>query len=131
MSGFFDTIANIPDRILDFFSDIISMIGSVIVTLTDFLNMLNDFDATIVAMADSCGSATFTGVPIVDAIGTFRYLVGDVAFMMIYFSIIIGCLLTIYKLCVLLYEAIDTLTQQIFGVSCKNYFSNLVSKVFK
>lgn len=131
MDELLKNIADIPTRLLEFFIDIVDMIGSVIVILADFLNMLEEFDTTIVKMAESCGSSTFTGMPIVDAIGTFRYLVGDVAFMMIYFGIIMGCLLTVYKLCVLLYEAVDALVMQVYGVSCKNFFGNVLTKIFR
>ncbi|MBQ7776406.1 MAG: hypothetical protein IJ379_10860 [Lachnospiraceae bacterium] len=127
----FENISEIPSKVVEFFLDIVDMITSVIDALQDFYNMLQEFDARIVLMAESCGTSEFTGLPIVDAIGTFRYLVGEVAFMMIYFGILIGCLLTIFKLVVLLYEAIDGLVLQVSGVSCSQYFGNMLTKIFK
>lgn len=129
MDWLIDTIGNLPGKLVEFFQEVVDMITSVYESLCTFLGMLNDFDETIVAMTESCGTSEFVGMPIVDSIGMFRYLVGDIAFMMIYFSILIGCLFTIYKLVVLLFEGLDALSLQAYGVTSKNLFSNLVGKI--
>ena len=99
--------------------------------LSTLYEMLCDFDARVIQMAESCGSTEFVGMPVNEAISTFRYLTGDVCFMMIYLTVLFGCLFTIYKLVALLYDAIDALVLQVSGVSCKSFFSGLLGKIFK
>ncbi len=131
MSDLFGSIDDIPSKVVDFFGDIIDIIASVLDALKTFYQMLEDFDATIVAMTESCGSSEFAGMPILDAIGMIRYLVGDIVFYMMYAGILFGCLFAVYKLVVLLFEALEGLVMQVSGVSCKAYFGSLVGKLFK
>lgn len=121
---------NILDSVQELYQSILDALVSVFVALTDFKNMLNDFDYRIQQMTASCGSSEFTGMPIVDAIGTFRYLVGDLAFYMIYITVLIGCLLTIYKLVVLIIDAISSLLETITGGASKGALTRLVGKIF-
>lgn len=131
MDWLIDTIGNLPGKVVDFWTEVVDMLSSVYESLCTFLGMLKDFDETIVAMTESCGTSEFVGMPIVDSIGMFRYLVGDVAFMMIYFTILIGCLFTVYKLVILLLDGLDALSLQAYGVTSKNMLSNLVGKIIK
>ena len=50
---------------------------------------------------------------------------------MIYLTVLFGCLWTIYKIVVLLYEAIDALIQQATGQTCKGFLSGMLGKFFK
>lgn len=125
-----ESITSLPEMVVNFFGEVVEMIGSVYDSMCTFKDMLEEFDATIVAMTESCGSSEFVGMPIVESIGLFRYLVGDVAFMMMYFTILVGCLFTVYKLVTLLFDGLDALSLQVYGVSSKNFFSNLVGKIF-
>ena len=115
---------DIPGKIVSFFQTILDMITSVISALQTLYTTLQDFDTMIVDMADTNGSSQFSGMPVVEAIGTFRYLVGDVAFYMIY-------LWTIYVLVTKLYEAIDALISQITGYSVKEHLSSLLFQLTK
>ena len=72
---------DIPGKIVGFFQTILDMITSVLSALQTLYTTLQDFDNMIINMADSNGSSQFSGMPVVEAIGTFRYLVGDVAFL--------------------------------------------------
>lgn len=107
------------------------MITSVISALQTLYTTLQDFDTMIVDMADTNGSSQFSGMPVVEAIGTFRYLVCDVAFYMIYLTVLFGCLWTIYVLVTKLYEAIDALISQITGYSVKEHLSSLLFQLTK
>ncbi len=125
------SIGDVIDKVLGFFSKIVEGIMTAIEALNTLYEMLCDFDARVIQMAESCGSTEFVGMPVNEAISTFRYLTGDVCFMMIYLTVLFGCLFTIYKLVTLLYEAIDALVLQVSGVSCKSFFSGLLGKIFK
>ena len=92
------TPLDIPGKIGSFFQSILDMITSVISALHTLYTTLQDFDIMIIDMADTNGTSQFTGMPVVKAISTFRYLVGDVAFYMIYLTVLFGCLWTIYVL---------------------------------
>ena len=123
-----DGLMDIPNKLLSFFDMIMELLSSVYSSLLNLLEMLQGFDEDIIAMTEACESGTFAGMPIMGAIGMFRYLVGDLAFMMIHF---IGCLFTVYKLVVLLFDAIDSMSLQVSGVSSKNFLSNLLFKFLK
>lgn len=122
---------DIPGKIVSFFQTILDMITSVISALQTLYTTLQDFDTMIIDMADTNGSSQFSGMPVVEAIGTFRYLVGDVAFYMIYLTVLFGCLWTIYVLVTKLYEAIDALISQITGYSVKEHLSSLLFQLTK
>ena len=126
-----ESTLDIPGKIASFFQSILDMITSVISALQTLYTTLQDFDSMIVDMADTNGSSQFSGMPVVEAIGTFRYLVGDVAFYMIYLTVLFGCLWTIYVLVTKLYEAIDALISQITGYSVKEHLSALLFQLTK
>lgn len=125
-----ESITELPGKILDFFGYIVDMVKSVVQALIEFYNMLNEFDERIVDMVESTGQSEFTGMPVVEAISTFRYLVGDVVFYLIYMVVLFGCLWTIYKIVILLFDAIDALVEELTGVNCKTLLSNLIAKLF-
>ena len=125
------TPLDIPGKIVSFFQSILDMITSVISALHTLYTTLQEFDTMIIDMADTNGTSQFTGMPVVEAISTFRYLVGDVAFYMIYLTVLFGCLWTIYVLVTKLYEAIDALISQITGYNIKEHLSSLLFKLTK
>lgn len=125
------SVLDIPGKIASFFQTILDMITSVLSALQTLYTTLQDFDNMIINMTDTNGSSQFSGMPVVEAIGTFRYLVGDVAFYMIYLTVLFGCLWTIYVLVTKLYEAIDALISQVTGYSVKENLSSLLTKLIK
>lgn len=127
-----ETLESAGDKFLDFFQDFIDMITTAIEALKTFYELLDDFDNRIVAMVDNCGATEFDGLPVVEAISTFHYVVGDVIFYLIYIIVLYGCLWTIFKLLLLIYAKIKDLTSQLSGgVVSKVQFSSLLSKIFK
>ena len=130
MNYLINALTSIGEKLLEIFQAIVDMIIHVVDALTTFYNLLDDFDKKIVLMINSSGTSEFVGMPIVESIGVFRYLVGDIAFYMIYLVVLTGCLLTIWKLTSLLLEAINALVEQITGTSCKSLFANLIGKIF-
>lgn len=130
MSNLVDIITDIPSKVASVWDDAIEMISSSFDALQDFRTMLEEFDESIVAMTESCGGSA-TGLPITDSIALFRYLVGDLAFMMIYFTVLVGCFFVIYKLVVLVYNGFDSMVNTTTGASSKNMLYNLLSKFIK
>lgn len=107
------SISEIPSKIVFVVNLLIDMISEVCSSLKDFYEMLRDFNNTIVSV--TADPSANTGLPVVQAIGTFRYLVGEVAFHVIYICILFGCLFTIYKLVCLLLEAWNVLKARVKG----------------
>lgn len=135
MTGFLtyliENIGELASKVVDFFMYIIEALMTAIDALGTFYELLVDFDHRILLMSNSAGASEFTGMPIVEAIGTFRYLVGDVAFYMIYLTVLFGCLMTIWKLVSLLFEGIDAIVQKVAGVSSKTAITNFLGNIFK
>ena len=117
-------IAELPSKIIWIVSLILDVFSEVASALEDFYNTLLELKDTILAMVVDPSSGS--GLPIYDAIGLVRYLVGDVIFHIIYIIILIGCLATIYKLVCLLMEGWNAIKEQ---VSAGSYSGNALSKI--
>lgn len=127
-----ESLLKAPQGILDNFLTLLDMIKNALTGLSMFYNLLKEFDDKVVAMVDNCGTNEFDGLPVVKAIATFHYVVGDIIFYLIYLVILFGCLWTIYKIVVLMYNLAKMLFNQLSnGVSSKGQLTSLLSKVFK
>lgn len=125
-------MSGIVDGILNFFAEFIDMLVTAIKALQTFYNFLKDFDNRIIAMVDNCGSSEFSGFPINKAIATYHYAVGDVVFYLMYAIILAGCLFTIYKIVVLLYQGVKNLYSNIgTGLSSTKSWTNITKGFFK
>lgn len=124
-----DNILELPEKVLDFFQRVLDAILSVVDAMNQFYDILIDFDNDIQEMTAACSTGTFNGMPINTAIGTFHYLVGDLVFFLIYISILVGCLFTIYKIVTKIFDAVDALLLQLSGMNCKSLISSLLSKL--
>lgn len=125
-----ETLSDIGNGIIEIVQLILDALVSVYEALDEFYHMLKDFNDTIIAMTRD--PSANTGLPVVEAIGVFRYLVGDVAFYAIYIAILIGCLFTIYKLVCLIMEAYHALKEQVAAGSYSGgHLAGLFTKLFK
>lgn len=78
---------------------IIGNIGKVVVIIYNLFVSLNTY---ISSMVDGISQGNYEGIPILQAVGGYRYLVGDFAFILTYSIIMIGCAMTIFKLITLI-----------------------------
>ena len=85
-----ETIADVGSAITNVVELIFDAFVNVHDALNEFYNMLKDFNQTVIAITKD--PSTGTGLPVVESIGVFRYLVGDPAFFVIYMVILFGCL---------------------------------------
>lgn len=128
--SFIETFEGIGTAIIEVVQLILDAFVSVFNALNEFYNMLKEFNGMIIAMTKDPSSST--GLPVVDAIGVFRYLVGDMAFYVIYMAVLFGCLFTIYKLVCLLMEAYHALKEQTTaGSYSSNALVEMLTKFFK
>lgn len=124
-----DNVLELPQKVLDFFIMVWEAILSVVDAMNQFYDLLIDFDNDLQEIILACSTGTFNGLPINMAIGTFRYLVGDLVFFLIYISILVGCLFTIYKIVTKILDAVDALMLQLTGSNCKSLLTSLLSKL--
>ena len=106
---------NIIQWLIDVVKLIFDMFQSIAEALFTFYDMLKDFNANLTQL--STDPAFGSGLPVIQAIGVVRYLVGDVIFYFLYMVILFGCLATILRLVLLLVEAYDAMIEQIKGKS--------------
>jgi phage-related minor tail protein len=121
----FSSLSDAASGIVDFFSDFVDMVKTSITALQTFYDMLVDFDERIVNMVDNCGSSEFDGLPIIKAIATYHYAVGDVVFYLMYMVILVGCLFTVYRIVVLLFQALMKLVDLVKSCFSSSIFSGL------
>lgn len=125
-----ENITNIPNKIIEIVSLILSAFSEVASALQDFYNTLVELKDLILNMVVDPSSGS--GLPVIDSIGLVRYLVGDVIFHIIYIIILIGCLATLYKLVCLLMEGWNALKEQVSAGSYSgNALSSIISKFIK
>ena len=125
-----ETITNIPNKIIEIISLILSAFAEVSAALQDFYTTLVELKDTVLGMVVDPSSGS--GLPVYEAIGMVRYLVGDVIFHIIYIVILIGCLTTIYKLVCLIMEGWHALKEQVSAGSYSgNAISSIISKFIK
>ena len=117
-----ENIKDIPSKIVEIVGLILSACSVVASALEEFYNTLVELKDMILGMVVDPSSGS--GLPIYEAIGLVRYLVGDVIFHIIYIIILIGCLTTIYKLVCLLMEAWNSLKEQVSAGSLPWIYSS-------
>lgn len=123
---------DIANSILGFFQEFIDMLKTAVIALQTFNDFLIDFDNRIIAMVDNCGSSEFTGFPINKAIATYHYAVGDIVFYLMYAVILAGCLFTIYKIVLLLFQGVRSLFSNLgTGLSSGKTWTNITKGFFK
>lgn len=104
--GGYNTPVMIPDdegfnlqvtNIFDMFQRVAENIHNVKDSLEEVVNKLNDISADAAFMAADY-NYKMMGLPISDAIGTFRFMVGEVIFSTIYVLVILGLLFTLFTI---------------------------------
>lgn len=108
--GIIEAFEGIAEKVIWIVNLITDAFVEVHSALNDFYTMLRDFNDVI--LQATVDPSTNTGLPVVQAIGVIRYLVGEVAFHVLYLCILFGCLFTIYKLVCLLIEAWHAIRDQ-------------------
>ncbi len=122
-----ETGSNILDWLLNIIQAVFTMLGELCDAMFTFYDMLKDFNDQINLMVYD--PAAGSGLPVIEAIGVVRYLVGDVVFYVLYIIILFGCLSTIYRLVCLLIEAKDGLVEQVTsGNGSGGFIASIIEK---
>ena len=95
---------NIVDIIKNIFTTIFTIIVAVIDYIFKFAETLMEINLYILNMINSVESRNVDGLPFLEVIGAYRFLVGDTIFYLTYMMIISGAFFTLYKLLLVLYR---------------------------
>lgn len=93
---------NILDTVTNFLFFIFTFFKNLVSALTNFYNVLIEINSYVVDLGNSAQSGITGGLPILESVGVYRYLIGDPIFYLTYILVLVGCLFTIYKLVLLL-----------------------------
>lgn len=103
-------------NILDIIISIFTVLFDALMTLVDYLvrfsNLLFDINDYLKNLSTSIQLGNIEGLPILQTIGAYRFLVGDNIFYLSYTLISGGCLFTLYRLCLIVFKRFrDTKTE--------------------
>ena len=123
---------NILESITSFFSFIFTFIENVVTAMTNFYDTLVEVNTYIIDLGNSAQSGITGGMPILETVGLYRYLMGDPVFYMTYILVVTGCLFTIYKLVMLFIKAFKEMRDSITGNGKTSIgLVGFLSKIFK
>lgn len=130
ISTLFD--GNILDIIINIFKLIFSLLTALIDCIFSFTTTLLELNQYIVNMVSSIEGGNVEGLPIVQVIGAYRFLVGDMIFKLSYLLIVTGCFFVLYKLCLILYRKYKEAKGDVLskGNSAKG-ITSLITQFFK
>lgn len=103
------------ENIGNFFDFIFTFFGNIVSALTNFYSTLIEINKYVIELGDSAKSGITNGLPILDSVGLYRYLMGEPVFYFTYILVLFGCLFTIFKLVLLLIKAFKQMKESITG----------------
>jgi len=134
MNGLITGISSIGDAIWGFITELGKDIVSVINAMQDLYNQLDDFNNDLVTMSEAARNGKMYGLPIYQSIGMIRYLIGDMAFKVIYLIVVLGCLFTITQIIIYIIQILVNIiwhaNQTAAGYSLKTKLGSLLVKFF-
>lgn len=123
---------NIIDIIKNIFTTIFMILVAVIDYIFKFVETLMGVNIYILNMITSVESGSVEGLPFLEVIGAYRFLVGDTIFNLTYMMIVSGALFTLYKLLLVLYRRFNEAKKDTTSSSNSiNGIFSLVTNFFK
>lgn len=126
-----DILGNIGTVIAEFFENIINAFATSVVALKDFIDELEDFKSQLIAMSEAAANGEMYDLPIYQSIGMVRYVIGETAFRLMYVMIAFGCLMTIFQIVLLLYQAWKNVTKTSNATNSTSVLSTIGTKLIK
>ena len=124
-----DILGNIGTVIGDFFDNIITAFGTSVEALKDFIDELESFKDQLITMSEAAANGEMYDLPIYQSIGMVRYVIGETAFRLMYVMIAFGCLMTIFQIVMLLYQAWKNVTKSATGTASTSLVSTIGTKL--
>lgn len=131
MENITDILGNIGTVIVDFFENIINAFASSVFALKDFIDELEEFKNQLISMSNAAANGEMYNLPIYQSIGMVRYVIGETAFRLMYVIIAFGCLMTIFQIVMLLYQAWKNVTQTSNATNSTSVLSTIGTKLIK
>ena len=122
---------NFIEEIGKFLNDCVHALTTAIRALYVFYDSLKEFDDRIVVMVENCGSTEIDGLPVIKAIATYRYVVGDAVFYLMYVVVLFGCLITVWKLVLLIIHYFMKLLSFVKEFFAGTKFASSISNLFR
>lgn len=113
LDGFFN--GSLLSGIASFFEFIFTFIGNVVTAMLNFYDTLVEINEYVIDLGNSAQSGITSGMPVLETVGLYRYLMGDPVFYMTYILVLAGCLFTIYKLVLLFFSVLREMKNNITG----------------
>lgn len=88
----------ILDTIVSFFEFVLQLAADLSGAVINFYQALVELNLYLNNLIVSAQHGTVQGLPLLGAIGTYRYLVTDPIFYLTYMLVLFGCLFTVYQL---------------------------------
>lgn len=118
----------IVEKIITF---ILQFISNAYFALLEFYNALVEINGYVRLLTLSSTSGNIEGLPLLEIIGAYRFLVTDPIFYLTYVLIASGCMFTLYKLFLLIKASIidfkDTIATK--GITTSSYM-NILKQLF-
>lgn len=119
------------ENIGSFFSFIFTFFGNIVSAITNFYDTLVEINTYVIELGDSAQSGVTGGLPVLESVGLYRYLMGDPVFYMTYILVLAGCLFTIYKLILLFVKTFKEMKENITsGGKTKSALVGILGKLF-
>lgn len=130
ISDFFNN--GILSGIGDFFDFIFIFFGNVFSAINNFYSTLVEINEYVVELGNSASSGSINGLPILETVGAYRYIVTDPVFYFTYVLVLSACLFTIFKLIVLLIKLFGQMKESLRGNGkTSKGLMYYVTKIFK
>ena len=100
---------DILDVIVNVFKFLFSLIVVFVDCILNFVDQLYTINTYISDLTFAINNGNVNGLPIIQVIGAYRFLVGDMIFQLTYAFVVFGCSFTLYKLFLVLYLQISFL----------------------
>lgn len=123
------SLFDIVEKFIDF---IFAFLGNLVSALIQFYDTINEANDYLNMLIDGVSSGSVEGLPLLQIIGGYRYLVTDPIFYFTYLIVLLGCLFTIYQLVLLLIATFRKFKESLdSGGSTKEGFLGILTKLFK
>lgn len=123
--GLIGAITNPIQWISNIFTNLFNLMDTIIKGLNEFKNGITELISLLQRVIDGIKVGNIDGLPVLEAIGTYRYLVGDIVFHFTYFMVLMGIGFTLFKLLLMFYKIL----QSAFNLSGTGLLNGLASKI--
>lgn len=124
------TGGNLFDIVKKFIDFIFAFLGNLYSALVQFYDTIIEANEYVNSLIDGAATGSVQGLPLLQIIGAYRYLVTDPIFYLTYMLVLIGCLFTIYQLVLLLIASYDHFKKSLSSGATSSGFLSIIGNFF-